>query len=505
MINLLKKLIFAFFLCFYCNTTLASSSSNFLISQSAFKNQDYSISLSNFSINRSNLSNENLLDNVVAAVIVGDISLAEKISDEILSKDPNNQEAYIVKLTYFYQNSKFNEIDKFSKKTQNKNELIDFIFFNNNNLKNNDTISKSLVDIVVQSYSNSNQLNLNYDFLLFYVSLAEIIDPKNDRATIIKGELFQNIRKDKEARKTFEKIKINSPYFIEAQKSLAYNFSTFLTFEEAEKEIKMLLKNTNNNYFIRKVLGDFYRYEKKYDLAISIYNELIDEQEKDLWNIFYMRGICYERLDNWKEAEKEIKILLKNTNNNYFIKKVLGDFYRYEKKYDLAISIYNELIDEQENDLWKIFYMRGICYERLDNWKKAEKDFLTSLDLNPDSPDVLNYLAYGWIERDVRLDQSLQMLKEAYDANPDSFYIIDSLAWAYFKKNNLEEAARLMEKVIDMAPGEAISLDHLGDIYYAMNRKREAMHFWQQALELADPEDEIQDEVQSKIENFYAG
>ena len=123
----------------------------------------------------------------------------------------------------------------------------------------------------------------------------------------------------------------------------------------------------------------------------------------------------------------------------------------------------------------------------------------------PDSPDVLNYLAYGWIERDVRLDQSLQMLMEAYDANPDRFYIIDSLAWAYFKKNNLEEAARLMEKVIDMAPGEAISLDHLGDIYYAMNRKREAIHFWQQALELADPEDEIQDEVQNKIENFYAG
>jgi len=436
MINLLKKLIFAFFLCFYCNTTLASSSSNFLISQSAFKNQDYSISLSNFSINRSNLSNENLLDNVVAAVIVGDISLAEKISDEILLKDPNNQEAYIVKFTYFYQNGKFNEIDKFFKKPQNKNELIDFIFFNNNNLKNNDTISKSLVDIVVQSYSNSNQLNLNYDFLLFYVSLAEIIDPKNDRATIIKGELFQNIRKDKEARKTFEKIKINSPYFIEAQKSLAYNFSTFLTFEEAEKEIKILLKNTNNNYFIKKVLGDFYRYEKKYNLAISIYNELIDEKEKDLWNIFYMRGICYERLDNWKEAEK---------------------------------------------------------------------DFLTSLELNPNSPNVLNYLAYGWIERDVRLDQSLQMLTEAYDANPESFYIIDSLAWAYFKKNNLEEAARLMEKVIDMAPGEAISLDHLGDIYYAMNRKREAIHFWQQALELADPEDEIQDEVQSKIENFYAG
>ena len=62
-----------------------------------------------------------------------------------------------------------------------------------------------------------------------------------------------------------------------------------------------------------------------------------------------------------------------------------------------------------------------------------------------------------------------------------------------------------MEMVIDMAPGEAISLDHLGDIYYAMNRKREAIHFWQQALELAEPEDEIEENVQSKLDKFNAG
>ena len=131
--------------------------------------------------------------------------------------------------------------------------------------------------------------------------------------------------------------------------------------------------------------------------------------------------------------------------------------------------------------------------------------FLLSLNIKPDSPNVLNYLAYGWVERGIKIDQSLEMLKAAYNANPESYYIIDSLAWAYFKKNNFEEAARLMEMVIDMAPGEAISLDHLGDIYYAMNRKREAIHFWQQALELAEPEDEIDENVQSKLDKFNAG
>ena len=163
------------------------------------------------------------------------------------------------------------------------------------------------------------------------------------------------------------------------------------------------------------------------------------------------------------------------------------------------------MITENREDLWNILYMRGICYERIGDWDSAEKNFLKSLEIKPDSPNVLNYLAYGWVEREMRLDQSLKMLKAAYNANPESYYIIDSLAWAYFKKNNLYEASRLMEKVIDLAPGEAISLDHLGDIYYAMNRKREAIHFWQQALELAEPEDEIEEDIQSKLDQFNAG
>ena len=216
-------------------------------------------------------------------------------------------------------------------------------------------------------------------------------------------------------------------------------------------------------------------------------------------------AINYLYNSSYDEALKEILKILKNNNNNYQLKKILADFYRVKKNYELAIPIYSELIKASQDDLWNIYYMRGICYERSDSWTKAEKDFLTSLNIKPDSPNVLNYLAYGWVEREIRLDQSLEMLKAAYNANPDSFYIIDSLAWAYFKKNNLEEAARLMEKVIDLAPGEAISLDHLGDIYYAMNRKREAIHFWQQALELAEPEDEITEDVQSKLDNINAG
>ena len=105
----------------------------------------------------------------------------------------------------------------------------------------------------------------------------------------------------------------------------------------------------------------------------------------------------------------------------------------------------------------------------------------------------------------MNIDLSLSMLEKAYRDNPDSYYILDSLAWAHYKKNNFEFAAELMEKVIEMAPGEAISLDHLGDIYFSLKRNREAIFLWKQAKDLAEPEDNIIENIEKKLKVYYEG
>ena len=432
----MKKLLIFYLITAFSMPVMAYTSSNFLISQLAYKNHDYETSLFDFNIDTAKYPNNDLLDKLIASVILENLEFANNISDNILKFEKDNQEAYLVKLVNLLLDNKSNEIKKLYSDTKTKNDLIDFIFFNDDLLKDNQTISKSIIDIVTSSFSNSDGYSLNYSFLLFYTSLARMIDISNDRATLIKGELFQKIGNDRDARLMFKEINQDSDFYLDAQINLALNYSFYLSYDEA-------IKNINK--------------------------------------------------------------LLEKNNNLYPIKKILADTHRIEKNYKFAIQLYNEMIERNENDLWSIYYLRGICFERLGQWDKAEKNFLKSLDLKPDSPNVLNYLAYGWVERNIRLDQSLEMLKAAYAANPESSYIIDSLAWAYFKKNNYTEAAKLMEKVIDIAPGEAISLDHLGDIYYAMNRKREAIHFWQQALELAEPEDEITEDVQSKLDNINAG
>ena len=36
-------------------------------------------------------------------------------------------------------------------------------------------------------------------------------------------------------------------------------------------------------------------------------------------------------------------------------------------------------------------------------WGKAEKDFLDSLEAKPDQAYVINYLAYSWIEKGIKI------------------------------------------------------------------------------------------------------
>ena len=100
-----------------------------------------------------------------------------------------------------------------------------------------------------------------------------------------------------------------SIYYLDAQNSLARHYLFNNTYEEAENKIKSMVGNNNNNYSLKKTLGDFYRYNKKYDLALDVYDDMIKENQDDLWNIFYMRGICYEQKDEWDLAEKDLKTI----------------------------------------------------------------------------------------------------------------------------------------------------------------------------------------------------
>jgi len=163
------KLLFSVIILLAANNILASNSSSYLISQSAFKNYDFKTVLSEFENNDVIYENKKYLDELISSTILENLITANKIAKKILSMNPDNQEAkMLVMVSHFINNTEKNVFNYRIETDNSKNKLIEFIFFNNDKLKNKKEISRSLVEIVKSAYSNRDKsYPSNYNFLLF--------------------------------------------------------------------------------------------------------------------------------------------------------------------------------------------------------------------------------------------------------------------------------------------------------------------------------------------------
>ena len=225
MIKNSKIFIYSLILLF-SKTIFASSSASFLITQTAFNNYDFEQVLYEYSSEENIEYRNDYLDELISAVITENIILAEKISKKILLTDPNNQEAKLLMMVKSVNANNEQELEslRFDKDNQ-KNDLFEFIFFLNEKIKSNKDISNSFLEIVRSSYTKqSTNYSQNYNFLLFYTSLAALVNEKNYEAIFIKGQLLQMIDDYFFAETTYQKIPEESDYFIDAQRNIAFNY-----------------------------------------------------------------------------------------------------------------------------------------------------------------------------------------------------------------------------------------------------------------------------------------
>ncbi|WIY53517.1 tetratricopeptide repeat protein [Devosia sp. YIM 151766] len=188
-----------------------------------------------------------------------------------------------------------------------------------------------------------------------------------------------------------------------------------------------------------------------------------------------------DALGDREEAIRRLRNIVATRPDDLDAVSVLGDLLRYDEQYLDAAKAYSAAIDLTGGDSvadWRFYYVRGIAYERAKEWPEAEADFQRALELNPDQPQVLNYLGYSWIDMDMHLDEALEMIEKAVEAQPRDGYIIDSLGWAFYKLGRLDEAVETLERAVMLLPSDPEINDHLGDAYWKVGRKLEARFQW---------------------------
>lgn len=251
------------------------------------------------------------------------------------------------------------------------------------------------------------------------------------------------------------------------------------------------------------MLGGIAENLKKQDEAIALYKSVPADSPMRRVSELQL-GLALASVGKVDEAKKHLQALIevdpKNIRNYLAYGSVLSDAKAYKEMGDLYDRAVEAIGPVPKRSDWTVFFQRGIAYERQKNWAKAEPSFLKALELNPNQPQVLNYLGYSWVDMNINLDKGLDMIRKAVELKPDDGYIVDSLGWAYFRMNRFDEAVTELERAAELMAGDPTINDHLGDAYWRVGRKLEAVFQWNQALEMKPEEAEVP-KIKAKIEN----
>jgi tetratricopeptide (TPR) repeat protein len=209
-----------------------------------------------------------------------------------------------------------------------------------------------------------------------------------------------------------------------------------------------------------------------------------------------------QRAGDSEGALKLAKTALDHTKNSPESLSLYADLLRENGRFADSIEVMDRLIARGGGGLepWRLYYLRGVAWERSGRWDKAEPDLQQALKLNPAEPEIMNYLGFGWANRFQHLDQALDLLQKAVTLRPMSGEIRDSLGWAKYRVGRFPEAVRDLERAVQLAPAEPDINDHLGDAYWRVGRKLEAEFQWRRVLTLA-PDDKLRGEVEAKLQS----
>jgi tetratricopeptide (TPR) repeat protein len=224
---------------------------------------------------------------------------------------------------------------------------------------------------------------------------------------------------------------------------------------------------------------DTYRVGKEYPKAEQEAEAGVKKYPNDR-AVHVAHAIVLAEMGKVDPAAAEIKKLIdgKNDREMYF---QLAQVYEKGKKFDEEAKAIDQMekLSQTQEEKEGAWFARGAMYEKAKKVDASEAEFRKILAENPDRPDVMNYLGYMLADRNMKLNEALELIQKAVAAEPANGAYLDSLGWIYYKLNRLPEAEENARKAVDSTPRDATVHDHLGDILMKQSKVREAVAQWE--------------------------
>ncbi len=483
---------------------------------------------------------------IFALVNSGNLNHAFSYSKKINQDNKGSFESDLIMGIYYLKNSNF-DLSKnyfFKAKTRNSisilnqyiaNSLYIWSDLNKNNLataqlnfnqldKRFDNIKK-IQNVFLNCYFKSIDTESLYEELIldsktdfsrynyFYAKYMEN-NGKKDKAKKILEESLKKYPRNlllNQYKVDFDNNKKNFDFNCKAEKDniaellyIAANALSSQSFFQLSNFYLNLAKYLNKNFHSYDTLlaENFYKIDD-FARAKKIYKELKKYGSAFNW---YSNKQISQILTLEDEKNKSINLLSKAYNQlpNKGVYETFdyAEFLKNNEDFLNSVNYYTQILSQigPQHPLYaEVTDGRGVAYERLGEWDKAEKDLLASLKVSPNQAYVINYLAYSWIEKGIKINKSLEMLEKANKLRANDPYIIDSLGWALFKLKRYQESKEYLELAVRLMPADPIVNDHYGDVLWKNGYEIQARYYWKYVLNLEKTEKDLKEKVEKKL------
>lgn len=284
----------------------------------------------------------------------------------------------------------------------------------------------------------------------------------------IREVLIKTLYETKNLYEAIDQAKIllkNDPKNVDMMMFLA---GCFLEIEQPIKSISLLqevIEIEPNNTIAIKELAKIYYDTNQMQSAVKTYKrleELLDNNQEKAKNKAIIAQI-HTFFRDFEAAISEYTAILEMYPDDISIKKKLIEVYKATGNYEAVIEKSKELADnytEDSNGLWAMQNLTEAYnlikdYEQALQWANSVQKHNLSDKVEAGSNISKILLNKG------EVDNSITVLNELIEANPQNIQLKKSLAACYEAKNMFEDAVKIYKKLIDEAPVSEINMINL--------------------------------------------
>ncbi len=243
------------------------------------------------------------------------------------------------------------------------------------------------------------------DLGVVLLQLALALDPTEDLTRITLAENFERLNRPTEAIAVLDKVAKRSPLRRNADLMTAFDYNAIDKVDEARAALNRIIRKDPKDKEALNALGNILRTRKMFAEASDVYTRAIKAigttPKTEDWQVFYNRGITYERTDRWPAAEADFKKAIELKPDQPLVLNYLG-YSWIDRGINLkdGMSLIEKAVALAPNDGYIIDSL-GWAHYKLGDYDLAVRHLEKAVDLMPSDPTINDHLgdAYWQVGR----------------------------------------------------------------------------------------------------------